>query len=196
MLTTVRRAGFDCCDLHCQLLDERTGRIYPILWWRWRGGFGVCYRRTQASFRQNRTLVVHRPPRVVRWARAWPRRGVIIVQVAKASMNVMKLFMSKHLPVNFSLFFRDTIQLDLHVQVGNDVSAVKQDIVTFNDDIHMYKVSRGLTVFTWAFALTLRTSNPKQFFSARTNSVPHGPCVPPTKRISVENALQGRDSVL
>lgn len=51
----------------------------------------------------------------------------------------------------------DVVQLGLHVQVGNDVSAVKQDIGAFKDGFHLYQVNRYSSVLSLVCRLTNAT---------------------------------------
>lgn len=36
------------------------------------------------------------------------------------------------------------------MQVGSDVGAVKQDVSAFKEEMHLYKVGRGLPWFKWS----------------------------------------------
>ena len=48
----------------------------------------------------------------------------------------------------------DTVKCGLHVQVGNDVSAVKQDVGALKDGMDLCKVSWALLVFTRLWKLS------------------------------------------
>ena len=75
----------------------------------------------------------------------------------------------------------DTVKWGLHVQVGNDVSSVKEDVSAFKDGMDLYKVSRALLVFTRlcklsnvSYAETSAGSSAKNISSSPMLTTDHG----------------------